>query len=398
MASLDEVRAQVAATRGDDHAHARAVLELAEREPLLGNRIAPVKAAIDGAAVVLDRVGSPEQRARLLLRLASLKIVETDYDGADKALHAVGDQVPDHEALRFLTGVRACRIALRRGPEDRNVARDMLLASAARLPDFDTHDTIWQRVTSEVVLGAAEVGLHDEPSDAAAFAALDELLDALAGDPAQIDLVFWGTQLRATYWMSLGDGPKTVAALRAVLKIAREVNSPADEVEARLALAGVLVELGDAISLDEAAHHVQIGRDRALAHNLSTLHQAALIAQAGVLSHQGKTAGAIDRMLELARSAAEAQDVPRYVAAVGIMADLYARSGDAVAAFRTIAESNHALSQATRSDATPLFRPLLAALRDRIGSERLEQIAADIAKASRLSRELDEKRVNNPTG
>jgi hypothetical protein len=396
MASLDEVRARVEATRGDDPAHARAVLELAEREPLLGNRIAPVKVAIDGAAVVLERAGTPEQRARLLLRLASLKIVETDYDGADKALHAVGEQVPDHEALRFLTGARACRIALRRGPEDRKVARDMLLASAARIPHFDVNDPIWQQVTSEVVLGAAEVGLHDEPSDAAAFAALDELLDELGGDPTQLDLVFWGTQLRATYWMSLGDGPKTLAALRTVLKIAREVDSPADEVEARLALAGVLVELGDAVSLDEAAHHVQHARDRALEHNLATLHQAALIAQAGVLSHQGKTAGAIDRMLELARSAATDQDVPRYVAAVGIMADLYARSGDAVSAFRTIAESNRALAQATGSDATPLFRPLLAALRERIGAERLDQIASDVAKANQLADELEQISTNNP--
>jgi tetratricopeptide (TPR) repeat protein len=376
MASLDE---------------ARALLERAEREPLLGNRVAPVQAAIDAAAVALDEIDAPELRARLLLRLAQVKLAETDFDGADAALHAVAEHVPDHAALRFLTGVRACRVALRRGPKERETARGMLLASAARIPQLAVTDPIWQRVTSEIVLGAAEVGIHDEPVDMRAFEALRALVDELTRDPAELDLVFTGTQLIAAYALALGDGPRALAAFRALVKMARAIDAPADEIEARLALAGVLVELGDPIGLEEAAHHVQHARDRALEHGLASLHQAALIAQAGVMSRQGKTAGAVDRMLELARSAAADQDVPRYVAAVAMMAELYARGGDAVSAYRTIVESHRALADATGSDATPLFRPLLAALRDRVGAERLRQIAADVARANELADQLADK-------
>lgn len=381
MASLDE---------------ARALLERAEHEPLLGNRVAPVKAAIDAAAVALDEVAAPELRARLLLRLALVKLVETDYDGADQVLHAVAAHVPDHEALRFLTGVRACRVALRRGPAQRREARGMLLAAAARIPRFDAIDPIWQQVTSEIVLGAAEVGIHDEPVDAHALAALRELVAQLADEPGHVDVVFTGTQLLAAYAMARGDGQGARTALRTALELARGADAPADEIEARLALAGVLVELGDPIGLDEAAHHVQHARDRALEHGLASLHQAALIAQAGVLSRQGKTAGAVDRMLELARSAAADQDVPRYVAAVGMMAELYARGGDAVSAYRTIVESHRALADATGSDATPLFRPLLAALRERVGAERLQQIAADVTRANVLADQLAQKTKSDP--
>lgn len=397
MAFLDELRARIDRTRGDDPAHAVAVLELAEAEPLLGNRIEPVRAAINAAAVVLDRVSMPELRARLLLRLAQMKIAETDFEGADQALAAVGDHVPDHKAIRFLTGIRACRVALRRGPETRTQAREMLLASAALLPQFDAEDPLWQRVATEIAIGIAELSIHDDPPDPSAFDPLRELIDELAHDPAQIDMVFVGRQLLATYAISIGDAALATSSLRSLIKIAQEAGSPTDEVEARLALAGVLMESADHVAHEEAAHHVHKARERAREHGLGTLQHAALIAEAGVLSRGGKTAGAIDRVLELARTAVADKDVPRYVAAVGIMAELYARSGDVVSAFRTIVESNRALSDATGSDATALFRPHLAALRDRIGSERLEQIAADVAKANQLASELSEKSPSNPS-
>lgn len=401
MAFLDELRARVERTRGDDLAHAAALVELAEAEPLLGHRIAPVRAAIDAAAVVLDRVAAPELRARILLRLAQVKLVQTDFEGADQALTAVGDHVPDHTGMRFLTGVRACRVALRRGPTQRKLAYEMLLHSAAAIPQFDADDMIWQRVAAEVSLGIAEVTLHDETPDDAAFEPVRQLVDVLETDPKEVDTVFTARQILATYAISVGDAMRAIAAMRAVLKIAQAASSPADEVEARLALAGLLVDQSQGpaahVSREEAARHVQRARDTALEHGLTELHHAALIAQAGVLISGGRTAGALDRMLELARSAAADQDVPRYVAAVGMMAELYARSGDAVSAFRTITESHRALSEATKSDATPLFRPHLAALRERIGSERLEQIAADIAKANQLAVELDSKSGNDPS-
>ena len=145
----------------------------------------------------------------------------------------------------------------------------------------------------------------------------------------------------------------------------------------------------------EATRTVQIARDRALEHGLVELHHAAVLAQAGALSAAGKTAGAIDRVLELARTAAASGDLQQYVAAVAVMAELYTRSGDHVSAFRTIVETHRALATATRDDPTDLFRPLLARLRDKIGGAKLDKIAADVDQANRLADAIAAKKPHD---
>jgi len=380
---------------GDDD-EARAAVERAEREPLFGHRVAPVRAAIDAAAAILDRVSVPALRARLLLRLATVKLVENDYEGADQALEAVGRHVPDDTVLRFLTGVRSCRVAIRRGPEPRKVAQQTLLGVAERLDAFDTGAPGWDVVSTEVAIAIAELGLHDDPPDATAIEPLADLVAALLPG-AEPELAFVGHQLVAAFALSLGEIDRAVRALRPIVTLARDAGSPADEVEARIALASTLVAGGDPIGLEEATRHVQIARDRALEHGLVELHQAALIAQAGVLSQAGKTAGAIDRVLELARAAVAKHDVAQYVAAVGVMAELYARSGDHVSAFRTIVESHRALADATQTDTTSLFRPLLARLRDRVGEDRLAKIAADVDTANRLADQIAQQKSKDPS-
>lgn len=381
----------------DPLALAQAAVERAEEEPLLGNRIAPVRAAIDAAAELLDRVPAPELQARLMLRLAELKLVEQDYDGADRALEAVGEYVPEHVALRYLTGVRACRVALRRGPEQRKQARELLLGAAAQLAQVDEHDPIWQRVASEVALGAAEVGIHDEPPDLDALDALALLVDEAREDARRRDLVFACYQLLATFAIATGDRTRAVKSLRAVLELARSLDAAADEVEARIALASLLLATDDVAGHEEASHHVQRAGDRARDAGLPALHQAAQLAQAGVFASRGKTAAAIDRVLELARAASASGDQAAFVASVGVMAELYARAGDAVSAFRTIAEASHALATTTGRDVTPLFTPHLAALRERIGADRLRQIAADVNAANALADELAKKSSSDPS-
>ncbi len=112
-----------------------AAVELAEIEPLLAHRTAPVRAAIDVAAARLDAPDAdPILRARLMLRLASLLMVETDFEGAEQALAAASRHAPDARALSFVAGARRCRIALRRGQRDE--ASATLLANAARLPEL----------------------------------------------------------------------------------------------------------------------------------------------------------------------------------------------------------------------------------------------------------------------
>jgi len=187
-----------------------------------------------------------------------------------------------------------------------------------------------------------------------------------------------------------------VKSLRAAVQLARDAGSPRDEVETRLALASALVATDSLIALDEALRTVQVARDRTLEHQLDDLHQATLVAQAGVLSAAGKTAGAIDRVLELARLAVAKQDVPQYVGAVAIMAELYAKTGDHVSAFRTIAESHAALAAATNSDTTSLFRPLLERLRERVGGERLDRIAREVETANRLAEQISAQKTKHP--
>ena len=377
-------------------AEATTAVERAEREPLLGARIAPVRAAIDAAAPLLDQVPLPQLRARILLRLASVKLAEQDYEGADQALEAVGRHVPDDTTLRFLCGVRACRVAIRRNAETRKLARDTLLNVAARLDAFDTNTPAWDGVTTEVALAIAELALHDADPDPSAFEPIAEIVKGLTGDPRHADTAFAGHLLVGAFALQTADPERAVKSLRAAVQLARDAGSPRDEVETRLALASALVATDSLIALDEALRTVQVARDRTLEHQLDDLHQATLVAQAGVLSAAGKTAGAIDRVLELARLAVVKQDVPQYVGAVAIMAELYAKTGDHVSAFRTIAESHAALAAATNSDTTPLFRPLLERLRERVGAERLDRIAREVETANRLAEQISAQKTKHP--
>jgi hypothetical protein len=355
---------------------ARVAVERAEAEPLLAHRAAAVRALIDAAAPMLDEVASAELRARLMLRLADVKLVETDWDAADRALEAAARHAGEGP-LKLLAALRACRVAIRRGPAPRAEAEKLLAATAQRISGAGG-DLASQRVLAELALAIAEVEIHREAPDASAFDALDELA---AGAP-YVDTAFTARQLLATYALGNGDATTAQRCLRALVKLAADAGSPADEVEARIALASALAAAGDA---RQAVHHAQVAVDRSKEHGLAELHAAALLAQAGVMAGSGKTAGAIDRVIEIARAAAAENDVRQYVAAVGIMAELYANARDYTSAFRAIVEAHHGLRTATGQDVTALFRPLLQRLRDRVGEAKFQAIARDISQADELA-------------
>ena len=363
---------------------AQAVLALAAWEPIFGHRTAPVRALIDEAAQVLTTHPDPTLQARLLLRLAQLKMVEMDLESADRALARAG-AICDDEGLRFWGGVRACRIAIRRGQAERDRAGALLVAAAERLAAIGADHEPWPDVAAELALGIAELELHAEAPDPAAFAALDELAEAAEDRP---DAAFAADQLRAAHALASGRADAAVHALRAALKLAVEHAAAEDEVETRLALAGALVERGDAIGLEEATRHVQAASERARGHGLDGAYVASLIGQAGVLARRGKIAGAIERCLEIARLGAAQGDAVRLVAAVGLMAELYAQTGDHASAYRTIAEAYQGLRDATGADVEPMFRPHLAALRDRMGEARFREMIEDVHKARLLADSL----------
>lgn len=357
---------------------ARALVDLVEREPALGRRTAVVRTLIDEAAAVLTAHPDPALQARLLLRLAYVRMVELDLEAAERSLERAGATCDD-EALRFWGAVRACRVAIRRGERERPGA--LLLAAAARLADAPAQAAPWPDVATELALGIAELEISGDRPDPAALEAVDDL----EADATRPDVAFTAAQLRATHLLSMGQPEPAARALRVVLRLCTEYGSPADEVEARLALAGALTARGDAIGLEEASRHVQAARELARRHDLAPEHVAALIGDAGILARRGKVASAIDRCLEIARLGAAAGDSDRLVAAVGLMAELYAQTGDYASAYRAIAEAYHGLRDATGVECEPLFRPHLAALRDRMGQARFDQLTRDVRQARQLA-------------
>lgn len=389
-AELEALRQEIAAV--EPSSRAAAAVERIESWPIFGHRMGVVRDAIHVAAAEVERAGTPELEARLLLRLAAVQMAELDWDAADRTLASAGDRLGREGPLMFLVAARSCRVALRRG--DHAIAGATLRQAAAhvaRLADRD--DPRWRRVLVELTLGIGEVAVNDEPGDPAPFDALRELVDELRAEPAWIDAVYTARQLLATDALARGDAATAAKELREVVRAAQDHGSPADEIEARLARAAALSGRGDRAGMEEAEVVVQIARDRALEHGLPDLHVAALIAQAGLMSQRGKTAGALDRCIEIARSGAAEGNLGRYIAAVGLMATIYQNHGDFPSAYRTIAESYHALREVQGETVKPMFTPLLETLRDRMGNERFAKMIDDVSRARRLADELTSTRA-----
>ncbi len=387
---LDSLRAQLADT--DPTVRAEAAVRLAEDEPLLGHRIERVRAAIHAAGPHVEAVGDATLEARLLFRLAAVKLVETDWDAADSVLSSAGERIGRDGALMFAIAARSCRVGIRRG--NRAVAGPTLVGAARHVDHLaNPKDPHWQLALAELTVGLAEDAVHDEPGDPAPFDHLKQLVDELRHDPRWVDTVYTARQLLATDALARGDAATAANHLREVVKVAHEHGSPADEVEARIARAAALSTRGDLAGGEEADRVIQIAVDRALEHGLTDLHVAALVGQAGLMSQHGRTAGALDRCLEIARIAAAGGDgklpnLGRYIAAVGLMSQIYQNHGDFPSAYRTVAESYHALRQVQGDSVKPMFERLLEPLRDRMGRDRFNKMIEDVSRARRLADEL----------
>jgi hypothetical protein len=377
--SLEASREAVEAARGHGGPRlAAALVALAEREPIFGHRADAVRASIDEAARLLTAHPDPELQARVLLRLAQVHMAAMSFEAADKALEHAG-ALSDDPALRFWGAVRACRVAIRRGERERPAA--LLIGAASHLYAHAPDAPPWPDIAAEIALGIAELEIHDEDPDPSAFEALEDL----ARDAERPDVAFTANQLLATYALASGRADSAARALRVALELVVEHGSAEDEIETRLSLAGALVARGDAIGLQEATRHVQVARETARARGLDAAHVASLIGQAGLLARRGKLADALERCLEIARMGAQTGDAPRLVAAVGLMAELYAQRGDYASAYRTIAEAYQGLRDATGADVEPLFRPHLSALREQMGDARFQQMIVDVHAARRLA-------------
>ena len=363
---------------------ATALLELAEREPVFAYRGAVVQALLDEAATLLDGCDQPDCNARLLLRIAELRMIAGDFDAAEQALQLMAST---NIALQFFATVRHGRIELRRGNRDR--ARDELIAGVRTMPSLPEGDRLGRRATAEVVLAMAELHVDNGDSDDdGPMEAVDSLIAEIDGNDDWTDVEVTLRQLRATAHLARGRNDKVVNDLRAVVARTRAFAADEDEIEARIALAGILDTLPDEASRQEAERHVQIARDRSLERNLVGSLRTALIAQAGLLARRGRIAAAVDRCIELGRSALDGGDPIGYAGAAGLMSEIYANSGDLASALRTILEANAGLRASAGPGSNELFRPLLAAFRDRVGADHFAQLVADVQAASALADDL----------
>jgi tetratricopeptide (TPR) repeat protein len=386
VAALIEAVADARA-RGEEPL-AIALIELAEAEPLLGHRQAIVRRLLLEAAALLDPTGRPALEGRTLLRLAHVKLTETDLEGTAQLARRARDRFEDAEDRWRVLDCKAilARVAIRR--DDLAGAKAMLSELGAGADDRDEPETLdSRRAVAQLVLGWAELAT-EQRDYAEADKRLDVLRDGLEGDDELSEQRFACQQTRAAVALAQGMSERACHALREIVAIAKRVGSVEDELEMRIALAGTLTERGELVSLEEAEKHLQITRDSAQEHGLDSLHMAALIGQAGLFAKKGQTQAALDRCLEIAQSAVAKQDLPRYGAAVALMSQIYEQKGDLASAYRTFADANAMLRETLGELSKDVIRPHLTAFADRIGREKFQEIAAQVTRAAQAMKDF----------
>ena len=394
MPTLDQLRARVDERRAAGGAPlALALVELGEVEPGFKYRTAKPRALLHEAAALLDREGDPRLRGRLLVRLATLKLADEDAEGTEQLIDRAFDLLQPVGATAELVeaGATVCRARLRRNLLE---GVEGMLGRLGATLDATVDDEATRRAAMALALALAELAVTDEaerPRDLArARAILGDALKGLGGDDQHLDARFAGHQLLAL--LDREDNlSRSCHHLREVLALAKAQGAVQEEVEARLGLAGALVERGDLAGREEAERHLQIARDASLEAGLDSLHMAALVGQAGLMAKKGQTQGALDRCLEIAQAAVVKQDLPRYLAAVALMAEIYKQNGDFKSAYRALAESDRSLVERFGEGARDLLRPHLFALADEMGRERFVAMVEDIRRAEAAREEFDRR-------
>jgi hypothetical protein len=373
---LEALRARVVEA-GDPHARAIALIELAEAEPIFGHRQAIVRGLLHDAAALVDKLGQPAVEGRVLLRLAYVKLADGDLEGVEQLASRARDRLAGDSFRVLEASVVLARASIRRHQFDE--AQDMLRALAT---DSEPETTaIAARAGAALALAWAELALEQQDYETASER-LHVLDQAVRSDGSLDEVAFTCGQMTALADLAVGKFLQACAAMRDVVALAKKYSASEDEIEARLGLAGALGEKGDPINLDEAEKHLQIARDRALEAGLDSLHSAALVAQAGLMARKGQTRAALDRCIEVAQLAVARQDLAKYGAAVGLMAQIYEQKGDLASAYRTFAEANASLRETIGERAKDVILPYMSAFADRIGRSKFAEIAEQVNKAA----------------
>ena len=378
-----EAKARVDSARaGDGSSLGDALIDLAEIEPIFGHRQAVVRALLlEAAALVTD----PRLEGRTLLRLSHVKLAEGDLEGVEQLVVRARERLAG-DADRTIEGdAMLARASIRR--KNFTAAEQFLVAVSSRADaraDAEANTPVARRAAAVTAFAWAELALEQQAWVGAA-ARLRIVDNVLAGGRDELlELDFACHQARTLVALALDRVDEACATLRGAIAIAKAAGGLEDELETRVQLAGFLVQRGDPVAFDEAERHLQIARDGAIDAGLDTTHMSALVGQAGLLAQKGQTHAALDRCLEIARSAAAKQDLPRYGAAVALMSHIYEQKGDLASAYRTLAEANASLRDTVGDQAArDVIRPHVEAFADRVGPEKFRMIAESVNKAAR---------------
>jgi len=358
-----------------------ALIELAEAEPLFGHRQAVVRALLEQAAALVGELGASALEGRTLLRLAHVKLSEGDLEGVEQLAGRASERLePAGDIDRLIeAGGLLARASIRR--HHFAAAQARLAGLGDRLDEPQTLAA--RRSVAGLALAWAELALEQQQA-AEAESRLAVLAAGCADDTDDelIEVSFACQQARGAAALAVGDHARACHALRAAVGIAKRVGALEDELEARIALAGALVQRGDQVGREEATHHLQLTRDQAIEHELDSMHMAALTGQAGLLAQNGQTQAALDRCLEIASVAVSKHDVFRYAAAVALMSQIYEQKEDLASAYRTFAEAHATLRDTLGDRATEIFRAHMSAFANRIGLEKFGEIAEQVNKAA----------------
>jgi ATP/maltotriose-dependent transcriptional regulator MalT len=336
-----------------------------------------VRGLLHEVAALVDQLGQPALEGRALLRLAYVKLLDSDFEGVEQLASRARDRLADDTYRVLEASVLLVRAAIR---------RHQFVEAERMLVDLDTDvapeiTPIAARAGAAMALAWAELALEQQDFTTAGER-LREVEQATRSDASLVEVAFTCQQMTALVDLAVGKLTQACTAMREVVTLAKSYDASEDEIEARLGLAGALGEKGDPINLDEAEKHLQIARDRALEVGLDTWYATALVAQAGLLARKGQTRAALDRCIEVAELAVARQDLPKYGVAIGLMSQIYEQKGDLASAYRTFAEANISLRQAIGESAKDVILPYMSAFADRIGKAKFAEIAEHVNKAA----------------
>jgi tetratricopeptide (TPR) repeat protein len=301
--------------------------------------------------VAAERAGDPTRA--LLARVISARAAQRDpeeaasaaieLEGVAEQLAASGDDGPSGDRLLALE--LGAQLAIASG-EQQLIALDPERARAA----------------------------YDQAEGIVAEAPADALPDARF-------LALQGSALTAQLTRSFG---RAADRLRSIVRLVSTHGAPRDELEARMGLGHMLIQLG---KYDDAVRHMDLARS--LAKDSGTVDERLLASQSAALAalHGKRYGRALDRAYEALEVAGlEKRSLPSYTAVVSLIAQIHLARGNPSEAYLTLLYAAASVKQRLGPQATLLFDVQIEELKRGLGPEKFDAMCEEIMRA-RAARE-----------